>query len=79
MVNDVQSGTDYTPTLEALQTFLPFSDIRYATRTLTTGEVMHNEQMMFDGTTISVYLGADYLLGSAMFSGLVQKKFSYEL
>jgi hypothetical protein len=38
-----------------------------------------NEFTFLNGADISLYLGADYLLGSEVLSGLVQKKFSYDL
>ena len=71
---------EYDATLQAIQTFLPITDIRYATGMATTGRDENgNEITIFDGNEISIYLGEDYLLGSEVLSGLVQKKFSYEL
>jgi hypothetical protein len=71
---------NFDATLQALQTFLPISDIRYDTGSVLTGlDFNGQETTFFDGKDISIYLGADYLLGSEVLSGLVQKKFSYDL
>jgi hypothetical protein len=76
----VNNVGEYEATLQAIQTFLPITDIRYATGMVMTGfDAYGNETTLFDGNEISIYLGEDYLLGSEMLSGLVQKKFSYEL
>jgi hypothetical protein len=71
---------NFDATLQALQQFLPLSDIRYDTGSVLTGlDFNGQETTFFDGKDISIYLGADYLLGSEVLSGLVQKKFSYDL
>ncbi|MDR0860035.1 MAG: LytR C-terminal domain-containing protein [Candidatus Peribacteria bacterium] len=67
-------------TISAIQTFLPFTDIRYDTGSILTGlDENGKEYSYFEGTDITIMLGADYLLGSESLSGLVQKKFSYDL
>jgi hypothetical protein len=76
----VNGDGDYTATLEAIQTFVPFTDIRYNTGNILTWlDENGNEISYVNGAEISIYLGADYLLGNESFSGLVQKKFSYDL
>jgi hypothetical protein len=76
----VNNVGEYDAVLQAIQTFLPITDIRYDTGMVMTGlDENGNEITLFDGKEISIYLGEDYLLGSETLSGLVQKKFSYEL
>jgi LCP family protein required for cell wall assembly len=71
---------DYTATIQAIQTFVPIADIRYMTGNVETGFDENGQEITFlNGADISLYLGADYLLGSEVLSGLVQKKFSYDL
>ena len=71
---------DFTPTIQVIQSFVSISDIRYNTGNVMTGQDEYgNEITYIDGADISLYLGADYLVGSESLSGLVQKKFSYDL
>jgi hypothetical protein len=71
---------DYTATIAAIQAFVPLTDIRFHTGNVLTGlDENGNEFSYVNGAEISLYLGADYLLGSESLSGLVQKKFSYDL
>ena len=71
---------DYTATLEAIQFFLPITDIRYTTENILIGRDENGNEIAYtDGADISIYLGADYLLGSETLSGLVQQKFSFDL
>lgn len=71
---------EFSGTIQAIQSFLPIQDVRYDLSNVSTGlDLEGNEITFFNGADISLVLGADYLVGSEMFSGLVQKKFTYDL
>lgn len=71
---------DFSGTIQAIQTFLPIQEIKSDFSKVSTGlDIEGNEVTFFDGTDISLVIGADYLQGSESLSGLVQKKFTYDL
>jgi len=71
---------DFSPTIQAIQKIVPITEIRDNSQLVVTGlDLSGNEISFFEGTDISIYLWEDYLLGSDQLSGLVEKKFSYEL
>ncbi|MDR0282264.1 MAG: hypothetical protein LBI53_02855 [Candidatus Peribacteria bacterium] len=71
---------DFSPTIQAIQKIIPITEIRDNSQLVVTGlDLSGNEISFFEGAEISIYLGEDYLLGSDQLSGLVEKKFSYEL
>ena len=70
----------FSGTIQAIQTFLPVRDIKYDISNMMAGlDAEGNEVLFTNGADISIVLGADYLLGSPTMSGLIQKKFSYDL
>ncbi|MDD2536916.1 MAG: LCP family protein [Candidatus Absconditabacteria bacterium] len=76
----IQDGKEYPATIKALESFLPVTDIRIGTGNLVTDiDFSGNVIQYVEGANISLYLGEDYLDGTATFSGLVEKKFSYTL
>jgi hypothetical protein len=71
---------EYSATLEAIQTFIPIMDVRYIPgNVITELDETGHEFSYLEGADISIYLGADYLLGTEDFLGLVQEKFSFDL
>jgi len=76
----IHGDRDLTASVEALQVFLSVQDIRYDTGSVLTGiDLSGNVYSYVNGAEISVVLGEDYLLGSEVMSGLVERKFSYDL
>jgi hypothetical protein len=76
----IHGDKEYSATIQAIQLLLPITDIRYDTGSMVTGQdEQGNEFSYVNGAEISLSLGADYLLGSETLSGLVQKKFSYDI
>ena len=71
---------DFSWTIEAIQTFLPIQDIRIDTWSV---QEEYNEDWSVEYRTnrayISVVLWDDFVLWSEAFSGLAEKRFSYEL
>lgn len=71
---------DFTWTIEAIQTFLPITDIR-----IDTGSVQEDQDSEWNieyrtnRAYITVTLWNDYILWNEAFSGLAEKKFSYTL
>lgn len=71
---------DYTATLEALKVFVPDFEVYYNTGNVQSWWDENGNPITFvNGADIQLVLWNDYLLWSAVMSGLVEKKFSYEL